>query len=156
MACRVWSRVVAASAWPPPGISVHRPAPKSAPDRTVYAVIPTRMNTIGTSASIAGPRRLVPGRERHPAEPAEQPEHRARQPEVDDAQGPVADRDLVRPGDGRIDAHDLVHDPRLPSDLGGDPAGDERDHRSRAGQHHRPVEPPGFRQPAPAEPDEQV
>src|ERR1700722_10908466 len=105
------------------------------------------MNTMGTSASTVTPRRLAglaslaglarfaglagfpgfagfAGLERDLAEPAEQPEHRARQAQVDDAEGAVADRDDVRPGDGLVDLHHVVDDPRLAPHLGGDPAGD--------------------------------
>src|SRR5690242_16917013 len=107
MACRVWSRVAAALACPPPGASVHSPAPKSAPDSTVYAVIPTRMNTIGTSASMV----TIQG---YPAEPAQQPHHGPGQPDVHDPQRRVAERDEVRPRHRGVDPHHLVDDPRLP------------------------------------------
>src|SRR5580704_17133300 len=121
------------------------------------------MNTIGTSASTVTSRRLAglarlasfaglaglasltgfAGFERDLAEPAEQPEHRARQAEVDDAEGAIADRDDVRPGDGLVDLHHVVDDPRLAPHIGGDPADDDRDHRERPGQDHGPVEPAG-------------
>src|SRR5215475_9413538 len=127
---------MAASACPPPGRSVQMPAPKSAPASTVYAVIPTRMNPIGTSASTVTSGgltgfALAVELERDAAEPAEQPEHGARQAEVDQAQGAVADRDEMGPGNCLADPHDVVDDPWLPSDLSGDPAGDQRHHGQR-------------------------
>src|SRR6185437_396619 len=125
IACLVWSRVAAGPACPPPGTSVQMPAPKSAPDSTVYAVMPSRMNTIGTSASMVIHlpalrhallrvlRQALRAVKRHPAEPAQQPPHRRAQAQVDDPQRAVAERDDVRPGHGRVDPHHLVDDPRL-------------------------------------------
>src|ERR1700722_1814442 len=104
MECLVWAGVAATEARPQKGISVHRPAPKSAPDSTVYAVIPIRTKMIGTSASIVAPRlrkrqlrkrrlRKRQLRKRHPAEPPQDPDHRDRQEQVDQPQGGVAERD---------------------------------------------------------------
>src|ERR1700722_3449881 len=106
MECLVWAGVAATEARPPKGISVHRPAPKSAPDSTVYAVIPIRTKMIGTSASIVAPRLQQPRlrtrrpgkprprkrrrRKRHRAEPPQDPAHRDRQEQVDQPQGGVA------------------------------------------------------------------
>src|ERR1700722_18538185 len=98
MECLVWAGVAATEARPPKGFSVHRPAPKSAPDSTVYAVIPIRTNTTGTTASIVAPRlrtrqlrkrqlrkrqfRKRRLRKRHRAEPPQDPDHRDRQEQV--------------------------------------------------------------------------
>src|SRR5690348_6160426 len=162
IACLVWSRVAAVPACPPPGTSVQMPAPKSAPDSTVYAVMPSRMNTIGTSASMVihlqALRQALRALKlkRHPAEPAQQPPHRPAQAQVDDPQRAVAERDDVRPGHGRVDPHHLVDDPRLAAHLGGDPAGDQRHHGQRPGRHHRPAEPPRRQQLTAPPPEEQV
>jgi hypothetical protein len=94
------------------------------------------------------------GRQRHPGQPPQDGDDDNRQDHVDHAQRAVADRDGVRPGDRLADSHHVVDDPRLAADLGGDPAGDQRDHRQRARGDHRPAQRPGER--AAPEPQVQV
>jgi hypothetical protein len=92
--------------------------------------------------------------QRDPGEAAQDGDHQCGENEVNDGQGPVADRDAARAGHGVRHAHHVVDDPWLPADLGGDPPRDEGDHRQRAGRDHRREQPAG--QAAAAQAQEQV
>ena len=73
----------------------------------MYAVIPTRMNAIGTSRSTATPgclagtavddSALAVDLKRDPAEPHQQPAHRCRQAGIDNAQRAVAEGNELAP-----------------------------------------------------------
>ena len=71
--------------------------------------------------------------QRRARQAAQDPDRGGDQPGVDDDERRVPDRDPVRPGHRLVGAHHPVDDPRLAADLGGHPAGDQRDHRERPG-----------------------
>src|SRR5262245_1146606 len=162
----------------PPAIRSQKPAPKSAPPNSAYAVMPKNSTTAMTSLIAAAPggdrhllgfgvgrrdrlaravRRVVVARV---ALGPEAPAHGAQDQDQRDGHGDVEDRDHEerRPhplvaGGRLLDLELLEDDPGLSPDLGDDPPGLHRDHRCDAGDRSRAQEPFPLRHPPLEDPD---
>ena len=84
----------------PPAVRSQNPAPKSALPSTAYAVMPSATKPTQTSSRLTRP----PAR-RAAGQPAQQPDDGGAEPDVDDDQEHVADRQPVDRRDGLLGAH---------------------------------------------------
>ena len=92
------------------------------------------------------PDRLRPAHRRARQAPQD-PHHADGHQRVERGERRVAHRDPAGARHRASAAHVPVDDPRLAPHLGRDPAGDQRDHRQRPGEHHGAVEPRRLGQP---------